>query len=497
MKVRVTRAAFGLTTDKIYDAEKVTSGFNVAVEGGGAIFLPDEYVTVAEALQPREPIPQQPVQEYLSEAEQQAIAAAKGTQQPTAPVTPPPIQQGGVMSQILQNDSDFSPVGNPQATQVPLTPAGMVAQVLDAELIAARKNLIPPAQPLLKEGQCWLSDLTNGTLPKSGVDHIITAYKWDHFPEPLRADIPEFNVYHEWDADVLENIHLAHTENVKNLLVGFPGAGKTTSSEQYAAIVLQPFMRVNGKSGIDGSSFLGFLWAGNNGTAFSEGLLPTAMRNGYLLVIDEVFKIPAEIQMNFQTVYEENGFLLLDEKPGAYHEKLVKPHPDFRLVSTDNAKGVGDNFDKFGATQNQDTSTLDRFQLTCNVPYLEHKTEWKALMRMYPEVEQDAVDRFVQVANLIRTAYSQSNVALTLSMRGLKMMCRLWMRGISEKDAFEQVYLSKLADDDEINTAKGFSDTTVKLSDTVPMKGGAQPVPAAEEKTQAPWEKDRGTDVPF
>ena len=311
--------------------------------------------------------------------------------------------------------------------------------------------------------QCWLSDLTNGRLPASAVDHIITCYPPDHFPEHIRQDIPVFDIYHEWDPDVLENIHMSHTLNIKNLLVGHPGSGKTTSTQQYAALIGQPFMKINGKSGIDGSAFIGFLIAGANGIQFSEGLLPVAMRNGYLLTIDEVFKIPAEIQMNFQTVYEEGGTLLLDEKPGLLCDKLVHPHVDFRLMSTDNARGVGDNFEKFGATQVQDTSTLDRFGLTVFVPYLKPELESKVLKRMFPEVKEGSLLDLCRFANLVREAYNQSNLSLTLSMRGLKAAARLLIMGLSEASAIRSVYMNKLAEDAEINTADGFI-TTVGLS---------------------------------
>lgn len=413
-------------------------------------------------------------QEYLKNNAQQAFPARTGSE-PVEGTPEKKKRKKSIVSAMLE-DEMLQEVASPeQIRQKELLEATNVrTQEGRARLAAA------PAVPFLKPGQFWLTDLTEGVLPTSKVNHIITTYAEDHFPEPIRADIPEVNIYHAWNADVLESIHMAHTLNVKNLLNGFPGSGKSTSTEQYGAWVRQPYMKLNGKSGIDGSAFIGFLWANSTGTQFAEGLLPVAMRNGYLLTIDEVFKIPAEVQMNFQTVYEENGFLLLDEKPGLLADKLVHPHPDFRLMATDNCLGTGDSFEKFGATQVQDSSTLDRFGLTVLVPYLPLSVEVGVLHQMYPNIKEASLSRLVKTAGLVREAYQKSNVSLTLSMRGLKVMARLMAQGVSELHAFTMTYTSKLADDAEINTVQSFI-TTAGLSD----KPGEAIIPPPEPKV---WE---------
>jgi MoxR-like ATPase len=477
-KVTVSTSIFGFTVGEYYDGTKVVGGWTLTNDEGTQIVLPESVITVqikpmAETLAGAAP---KPVGQVMSNQEQEALdhALATGTPLPAASQKQPEVE--GILSQIMQRDTQVG------STAIPtFTPDNLVAIGEQEELLKVRDLLRPPSTPLLREGQFWLTDLTHGQLPDSGVDYIITAYRWDYFPEALRKDVHEFDIYHEWDPNVLEDIHLAHTENVKGLLVGFPGSGKSTSYQNYSAIIRQPFMKLNGKSGIDASSFLGFLWAKAGGTEFAEGLLPVAMRLGYMLCIDEVFKIPAEIQMNFQTLYEEDGFLLLDEKPGTLGDKLVKPHPDFRLMATDNAKGTGDNFEKFGSTQVQDTSTLDRFGLTTDVPYLPQAKEVNALKRLFDGVDEDVISRFVRTANMVREAYSKSDVSLTLSMRGLKIMCRLYQRGVSEKICFNKAYRAKLGEENEIDVANGFADT-VGLDNISPLKSPAQ-VPKTEEPT--------------
>ena len=503
--VTVSTSIFGFTMGEYYEGTKVAGGWTLVNDEGTAIVLPESVITVqvkpmSQTLM-AEPAP---VQQSMSANEQQILEQAlkAGTPLPVASeklAAPEPIP-GSILSQIMARDTAAGTIQTPTFTAKNLISIGE-----QERLESIREKLRPPSTPLLTEGQCWLTDMTHGQLPDSGVDYIITCYHWTYFPEQLRKDIPELDIYHEWDPNVLEDIHLSHTMNIKGLLVGFPGSGKSTSYQNYAALIRQPFMKLNGKSGIDASTFLGFLWARAGGTEFAEGLLPTAMRLGYLLCIDEVFKIPAEVQMNFQTLYEEDGFLLLDEKPGTLGDKLIKPHPDFRLMATDNAKGTGDNFEKFGATQVQDSSTLDRFGLTTDVPYLPQVKEVNALKRLFDDIDEDVISRFVSTANMVREAYAKSDVSLTLSMRGLKIMCRLHQRGVSELIAFNKAYRAKLGEENEIDVADGFS-TTVGLDNVSPLMAPTQVprYPETKEEIEAarnaamPWDaKSLEDQVPF
>lgn len=517
-RVIVKSSMFGFLEGEEYIGVKTAGGWKVATEDGDWIMLPEAAVeaptrTAAETVagpppkkrgRPKKregtvipPIEVKAVETDISAAEQSALERAiaggenfgsqKGNEKPS------------ILGAILAGEQ-LEPVKPSE----PMTPQELVAMGKQDDLMRRRKKLIPPSQPLLQEYQCWLTDLTDGVLPKSGVDHIITCYPPAFWPEQLQKDIPEFDIFHEWDADVLESIYLAHVDNEKGLFVGYPGTGKSTSHRNYAGLIRQPFMRLNGKDGIDASSFIGFLWAGANGTEFAEGLLPVAMRHGYYLVIDEVFKIPPEIQMNFQTVYEEDGFLLLDEKPGTLSDKLVVPHPEFRLMGTDNAKGTGDDFEKFGATQTQDTSTLDRFGVTANVPYLKQDKEVATLCRLYPDMEEESLQRLVRVANLIRENYRQNSISLTLSMRGLKVMCKFIRRGLSEDSVYRKVYHDKLSNQDEIETSEQHV-RAVGLSQELPIKapsqttgftGSAKEYVEGKEEiySAAPWE---GDNAPF
>lgn len=313
----------------------------------------------------------------------------------------------------------------------------------------------PKPKPVkLKKHEFWLTDMTGGDLPSTGINHIMVKNPDTMWEKHMLEDIPKINKFYVWNPDVLEAMWLAYKHNKKALLVGFPGVGKTSAVNQLAAWLRHPVMRFNGKDGIDQSSFLGYAWATKASMEWKDGLMVQGAQQGYIVLIDEVMKIPSGIQMALQTLYEEDGYIVLDDKPGDYKDKKVIPADTFRFFLTDNARGTGDNFALFPSTQQQDTSTLDRYQVTVDVPYMPQAKEVNMLSLKYPGVAIDVIDDLVTFANMVRTGYSKEEISLTLSPRGLETVC-LFLGDVPDvKRCLQMVYLDKLANPVEIEAVE-------------------------------------------
>lgn len=327
--------------------------------------------------------------------------------------------------------------------------------------LAKPEPIEPPPRLSLRDNQCQLTDITGGNLPESGIDHIIDLYPTGTFDEEFWEFIPDRDEFYWWNPDFLEALIISHKTQERLCVTGMPGAGKSKGHNQYCAIIGQPFFKINGKEGMEPASFVGSLGPdGEGGWEWHDGTLPMCMKIGAYLCMDEVMKIPAPIQMTMQTVYEIGGDLVLDDKPGTLSEKLVKPHDYFRIDATDNVKGTGDNFAMFSSTQMQDSSSLDRFGMYFDLPYMPEHIERLVFKRKFPELELDVIRKVVQVANNVRNSFKFNDVAVTLSPRGIHAICNNLMQGLPPHIAFNLGYLNKLSADNEIQTVKKFIETS-------------------------------------
>jgi MoxR-like ATPase len=332
----------------------------------------------------------------------------------------------------------------------------------DAEELSVASDSIEEAVveevPELGKDQIFFTDITNGRLPKSGINHIIQQYSSDYFDKDIRHDIPTVDEDHYWDTEVLEALIMGHVCRERCLITGLPGTGKSSSVYQFGGWIRQPYMRLGGRGDMETSSLLGYSWVDSveqdgdmvSTMAFKPGMLTQGVELGYLVTIDEVMKIPSHIQMCMQHLYEKDGYLTVDDKPGTKKDKIVMPARSFFMILTDNVKGTGDDYDKFAATMMQDTSMLDRIGFTENLEYLEPANERAMLLKKFPSAEKPMVTKLIKFAGLVRNGYKSGQIALTLSPRGLISILTLLSRRMPSIRACEMVYINKIADESEV-----------------------------------------------
>ena len=153
--------------------------------------------------------------------------------------------------------------------------------------------------------------------------------------------VPEIDNNYKFDHDTTLAILASFAYNRRLIIQGYHGTGKSTHIEQVAARLNWPTVRVNLDSHISRIDLIGKdaikLRDGKQVTEFQEGILPWALSTNTAIVFDEYDAGRADVMFVIQRVLEVDGKLtLLDQN------KVIEPHPSFRIFATANTVGLGD-----------------------------------------------------------------------------------------------------------------------------------------------------------
>ncbi|MCK4711546.1 MAG: AAA family ATPase, partial [Marinosulfonomonas sp.] len=186
--------------------------------------------------------------------------------------------------------------------------------------------------------------------------------------------VPEIDPTYKFDPDTTLAILAGFSHNRRVMIQGYHGTGKSTHIEQVAARLNWPCVRVNLDSHISRIDLIGKdaikLKDGKQVTEFQEGILPWALRTNTAIVFDEYDAGRADVMFVIQRVLEVDGKLtLLDQN------KVITPHPYFRLFATANTVGLGDTTGLYHGTQQINQGQMDRWSLVATLNYLSHDAE--------------------------------------------------------------------------------------------------------------------------
>jgi len=115
-------------------------------------------------------------------------------------------------------------------------------------------------------------------------------------------------------------------------------------------------------------------------------------------------------------VLESSGRLtLLDQN------KVIKPHPAFRLFATANTVGLGDTSGLYHGTQQINQGQMDRWSIVSTLNYLPHDREAEIVLSKAPHYRtkqgRDIVSKMVRVADLTRNAFVAGDLSTVMSPR--------------------------------------------------------------------------------
>lgn len=208
--------------------------------------------------------------------------------------------------------------------------------------------------------------------------------------------------------------------NRRVMVQGYHGTGKSTHIEQVAARLNWPLVRVNLDSHVSRIDLVGkdaiVLQDGKQITEFRDGILPWAVQNNIALVFDEYDAGRPDVMFVIQRVLEQSGRLtLLDQN------RVITPHPAFRLFSTTNTIGLGDTSGLYHGTQQINQGQMDRWSLVVTLNYLAHDKEAGIVLskaKSYDTEEgRKTISNMVRMADLTRSAFINGDLSTVMSPR--------------------------------------------------------------------------------
>ncbi len=194
-------------------------------------------------------------------------------------------------------------------------------------------------------------------------------------------------------------------------ITGLSGNGKTLMVEQVCAKLKRECYRVNITRQTDEDDLLGGFRLVNGNTVWQDGPVVSAMKNGGILLLDEVDLASANI-MCLQPVLEGKGVFL--KKIGQW----VIPSEGFTVFATANTKGKGSDDGRFVGTGIMNEAFLDRFPITMDQPYATRATEKKILTKAGCD-ETDFADNLTKWAEIIRKTFYEGGIDEVISTRRL------------------------------------------------------------------------------
>ena len=232
--------------------------------------------------------------------------------------------------------------------------------------------------------------------------------------------VPDVDEAYKFDRETTLAILAGFAYNRRVMVQGYHGTGKSTHIEQVAARLNWPCVRINLDSHISRIDLIGkdaiVVKDGVQITEYREGILPWALQSPTAIVFDEYDAGRPDVMFVIQRVLEVEGKLtLLDQN------KVIRPHPAFRLFSTANTVGLGDTTGLYHGTQQINQGQMDRWNIVATLNYLPHEDEVAIVLAKAPSFDDEAgrkmISSMVALADLTRAGFINGDISTVMSPR--------------------------------------------------------------------------------
>ncbi len=232
--------------------------------------------------------------------------------------------------------------------------------------------------------------------------------------------VPEIDAVYRFNPDVTLAILAGFSRDRRVMVQGLHGTGKSTHVEQVAARLNWPCVRVNLDGHISRLDLVGkdavVLRDGQQVTEFQPGIVPWALERPVALVFDEYDAGRPDVMFVIQRVLERDGkFTLMDQN------RVLRPHPYFRLFATANTVGLGNLNGLYHGAQKLNHAQIDRWNIVASLNYLPAEEEAAIVLARVPSMDNDKgralVRSMVAVADLTRKGFAAGDMSTLMSPR--------------------------------------------------------------------------------
>ena len=278
------------------------------------------------------------------------------------------------------------------------------------------------------------------------------------FKEPNEY-VPSIDESYKFDKNTTLAILAGFSHDRRVMIQGYHGSGKSTHIEQVAARLNWPCIRVNLDSHISRIDLLGkdaiTLKDGKQITEFKEGILPWALQTPTALVFDEYDAGRPDVMFVIQRILEVEGKLtLLDQN------KVISPHPGFRLFATANTVGLGDTSGLYHGTQQINQGQMDRWHIVSTLNYLDPELELKVVLSKVPSLDNEegleVARNMISVANLSRQGFANGDISTLMSPRTVISWAENFKIFSDLNKSFEITFLNKCDETERVIIAEYF-----------------------------------------